>query len=116
MGSDSYPVFNNCINLATLNIGNKVTTIPNYAFYDCTGLHSLTIGTGVLSIGQYAIGYYKYDHGNIKKTIEKVIWLPNTPPTGYREVNSRVSYVAPDFIIGTPNLVRGLKVGVVHHE
>ena len=22
----------------------------------------------------------------------------------------------PDFIIGTPNLVRGLKVGVVHHE
>ena len=23
---------------------------------------------------------------------------------------------APDFIIGTPNLVRGLKVGVVHHE
>ena len=22
----------------------------------------------------------------------------------------------PDFISGTPNLVRGLKVGVVHHE
>ena len=100
MGSDSYPVFNDCINLTTLNIGNKVTTIPNYAFYDCTGLHSLTIGTGVLSIGQYAIGYYKYDHGNIKKTIEKVIWLPNTPPTGYREVNSRVSYVANDLYTG----------------
>ena len=100
MGSDSYPVFNNCINLTTLNIGNKVTTIPNYAFYDCTGLHSLTIGTGVLSIGRYAIGYYKYDHGNIKKTIEKVIWHPNTPPTGYREVNSRVSYVANDLYTG----------------
>ena len=99
MGSDSYPVFNNCINLTTLNIGNKVTTIPNYAFYDCTGLHSLTIGTGVLSIGQYAIGYY-YDHGNIKKMIEKVIWLPNTPPTGYSEVNSRVSYVANDLYTG----------------
>ena len=100
MGSDSYPVFNNCINLTTLNIGNKVTTIPNYAFYDCTGLHSLTIGTGVLSIGRYAIGYYKYDHGNIKKTIGKVIWHPNTPPTGYREVNSRVSYVANDLYTG----------------
>lgn len=25
-------------------------------------------------------------------------------------------FIFPDFIIGTPNLVRGLKVGVVHHE
>ena len=146
MGSDSYPpVFNDCINLTTLNIGNKVTiipssafsgcsgltslTIPNsvtsigyyafsgcsgltsvtignsvtsigdYAFYNCTGLHSLTIGTGVLSIGQYAIGYY-YDHGNIKKSVEKVIWLPNTPPTGYSDVNSIVSYAANDLYTG----------------
>ena len=147
MGSDSYPVFNDCINLTTLNIGNKVTTIPNsafrdcsglssvtipnsvtsigdyafsscsgltsvtignsvtsigdYAFFGCTGLHSLTIGTGVSSIGQYAIGYYyNYGYGNRKKTVEKVIWLPNTPPTGYRDVNSIVSYVANDLYTG----------------
>ena len=170
MGSDSFPVFNDCINLTTLNIGNKVTTIPNsafrdcsglssvtipnsvtsigdyafsscsgltsvtignsvtsigdyafsscsgltsvtignsvtsigdYAFFGCTGLHSLTIGTGVSSIGQYAIGYYyNYGYGNRKKTVEKVIWLPNTPPTGYRDVNSIVSYVANDLYTG----------------
>ena len=92
--------FRGCSSLISVVIPNSVTSIGDYAFYDCTGLHSLTIGTGVLSIGRYAIGYYKYDHGNIKKTIEKVIWHPNTPPTGYREVNSRVSYVANDLYTG----------------
>ena len=28
----------------------------------------------------------------------------------------KIGAAPPDFIIGTPNLVRGLKVGVVHHE
>ncbi len=91
--------FSGCSGLTSVTIGNSVTSIGDYAFYDCTGLHSLTIGTGVLSIGRYAIGYYKYGY-NIKKTIEKVIWLPNTPPTGYSEVNSRVSYVANDLYTG----------------
>ena len=54
MGSDSYPVFNDCINLTTLNIGNKVTTIPNSAFRDCSGLSSVTIPNSVTSIGDYA--------------------------------------------------------------
>ena len=93
--------FYNCSGLTSVTIGNSVTSIGDYAFYNCTGLHSLTIGTGVLSIGQYAIGYYyNYGYGNRKKTIEKVIWLPNTPPTGYSEVNSRVSYVANDLYTG----------------
>ena len=93
--------FYGCSGLTSVTIGNSVTSIGERAFYDCTGLHSLTIGTGVLSIGQYAIGYYyNYGYGNRKKTIEKVIWLPNTPPTGYSEVNSRVSYVANDLYTG----------------
>ena len=93
--------FRGCSGLTSVTIGNSVTSIGDYAFYNCTGLHSLTIGTGVLSIGQYAIGYYyNYGYGNRKKTIEKVIWLPNTPPTGYGEVNSRVSYVANDLYTG----------------
>ena len=93
--------FRGCSSLISVVIPNSVTSIGDYAFYDCTGLHSLTIGTGVLSIGQYAIGYYyNYGYGKRKKTVEKVIWLPNTPPTGYSEVNSRVSYVANDLYTG----------------
>ncbi len=91
--------FSGCSGLTSVTIGNSVTSIGDQAFFGCTGLHSLTIGTGVLSIGRYAIGY-NYDHGYIKKTIEKVIWLPNTPPTGYRDVNSIVSYAANDLYTG----------------
>ena len=93
--------FFGCTGLTSVTIGNSVTSIGDYAFFGCTGLHSLTIGTGVSSIGQYAIGYYyNYGYGNRKKTVEKVIWLPNTPPTGYRDVNSIVSYVANDLYTG----------------
>ena len=45
------------------------------------------------------------DHGPQKRAPRKKLRI--TFPDGD---------VLPDFIIGTPNLVRGLKVGVVHHE
>ncbi|GHT49118.1 hypothetical protein AGMMS49982_01840 [Bacteroidia bacterium] len=51
MGSRNYPVFNNCPALSTVNIGNTVTQIPNYAFFGCSGLTSITIPDGVTSIG-----------------------------------------------------------------
>ena len=35
-------------------IGDDVTSIGNYAFYDCRGLTSVTIGNSVTSIGEYA--------------------------------------------------------------
>ena len=38
-------------------IGNGVTTIGKYAFYDCPDLTSVTIGSGVTSIGSYAFYY-----------------------------------------------------------
>ncbi len=53
-GSSSSPIFSGCSTLATVIIGNNVTTIPSYAFYGCSGLTNITIGNSVTSIGNYA--------------------------------------------------------------
>ena len=53
-GSYSYPIFQGCTNLATVNIGENVTTIPSIAFYGCAGLTSMTLPDSVTSIGEYA--------------------------------------------------------------
>ena len=54
MGSSDYPVFNNCENIATVNIASNVTRIPAYAFKNCRGLTSVTIPDSVTSIGDLA--------------------------------------------------------------
>ena len=56
MGSD---VFSICPNFKTLNIGDKVKTIPNYAFYYCDNLTTVTIPNSVTSIGDSAFKYCK---------------------------------------------------------
>ena len=53
-GSYDYPIFKDCSNLATVNIGYNVKIIPSYAFSGCSGLTSVTIGSGVTSIGYRA--------------------------------------------------------------
>ena len=50
----NYPVFEDCSNLKTVNIGNNVTIIPSDAFSGCTGLSSITIPESVTSIGSNA--------------------------------------------------------------
>ena len=50
----NYPVFYNCSNLKTVNIGNNVTIIPSEVFRGCTGLTSITIPDSVTSIGNSA--------------------------------------------------------------
>ena len=95
MGSFSYPVFEGCNNLKTLNIGESVKTIPDYAFEDCSGLTSVTIGNSVTSIGSYA--FYGCN-------IAKTIWLTNTPPNGYKNVSSKVHYVANEQYTGLSNV------------
>lgn len=43
-----------CTNLASVTIGNDVTTIGEYAFRNCSGLVSITFGPNVATIGQRA--------------------------------------------------------------
>ena len=69
--------------LCHVTIGREVTAIEEYAFYGCDNISSLTINSGVRSIGSNAFG-----------TLDKVIWLTNTPPTGYTNANGRINYVA----------------------
>lgn len=46
--------FNGCPNLATVELGDGVTSIGTSAFIRCTQLPSITIGSGVTSIGKNA--------------------------------------------------------------
>ena len=73
-------LFEECF-IENITIPNSVTSIGNYAFYGCSNLQSLTIGTGVLSIG------------SSQSTPTKVIWLPNTPPDGYENLDGKINYV-----------------------
>lgn len=40
--------------VAKVEIGDAITTIGDFVFYDCTGLTSVSIGSGVITIGQVA--------------------------------------------------------------
>ena len=82
--------FYGCDRLTSITIPNSVTSIGSKAFYN-TCLKSVTIGSGVLSIGSDA--FYPGLSGSRPV---KVIWLTNTPPTGYRNASGTVNYVAND--------------------
>ena len=49
-----HPVFEGCINLKTVVIGNKVQRIPEYAFAECVGLTEITIPESVTRIDYWA--------------------------------------------------------------
>lgn len=50
----SVPWYSNRVNISSVTIGNSVTSIGEYAFYDCSSLTSVTIGNSVTSIGENA--------------------------------------------------------------
>ena len=79
--------FYNCSGLTSITIPNSVTTIGEYALASCSSLESVTIGPGVLSIGSNIFNNHRP---------AKVIWLTNTPPSGYTYAAGTVNYVAND--------------------
>ena len=81
--SYGYSPFYNKDALTKVAIGNEVTEIGQYAFYGCDNIYSLTIPNGILTIGSSAFS-----------TPDKVIWLTNTPPTGYTNAKGNINYVA----------------------
>ena len=88
--------FSGCSGLTSVTIGNSVTSIGDRAFYN-TRIKSLTIGSGIQTIASDAFGYYSSDSG--AKPV-KVIWLANTPPSGYKNVGGTINYVPNDSYSG----------------
>ena len=88
--------FYGCSGLTSVEIPNSVTSIEEEAFYGCTGLTSITIPNNLTSIGNQAF----YDCTGLKKAI----WLTNTPPSGYTNVNTACNYVANNQYSGLSNV------------
>lgn len=84
--------FYNSKNLTSVIIPASVIQIGEYAFYGCYYIHSLTIGSGVRSIGYNAFNFP-----------DKVIWLTNTPPSGYNNAKGDINYVANEQYTGLSN-------------
>ena len=82
--------FRGCSGLTSVTIPNSVTSIGSSAFYD-TKIKSLTIGSGIQTIASDAFSYSSSANG--AKPV-KVVWLANTPPSGYENVKGTVNYVA----------------------
>ena len=76
--------FYNCSNLVSITIPNSVTSIEKNVFWNCSNLTSVIIGSGVKSIGGFVFS----------SKPAKVIWLTNTPPSGYVSASGIVNYVA----------------------
>ena len=77
--------FEGCSGFRSLVIPNSVTYIGWGAFRGCGNLSSVIIGSGVTTIDGEAFN---------SSTIKKMIWLTNTPPSGYYYTGAAINYVS----------------------
>ena len=91
MSVGNYPWSKYRTDISKVVIENGVTSIGSSAFADCANLYSITIPNSVVNVG-----------GNAFQGIKKVIWLTNTPPSGWKYAKGTVNYV-PNNQFGTTN-------------
>ena len=121
--SYGYSPFYNKWKLTSLTIGDKVTSIGNYAFYYCSGLTSIVIPNSVTSIGNYAFedcsGLTSIEIGNSVTSIGErafaycsgltSVEIPNSVTSigwsAFRNCSSLTSIVIPNSVTSTGGMV-----------
>ena len=87
--------------ITTLNIGNGVKSVPDYAFYGCTGLTEVTIPESVSEIGYRAF----YGCDNLKTLNYNAADCKTVPGSGYDKDDNSAGWTA----IETLNIGDGVK-------
>jgi len=112
--ASSYPWNNYRESISNVVLENGVTNVGSYAFACCTSLYSITIPNSVVNVGSYAFAFCTSLYSitipnsvvnvgsNAFQGIKKIIWLTNTPPSGWKYAKGTVNYV-PNNQFGTTN-------------
>ena len=96
--SSNVPWYSYLENITSVTIGNSVTSIGNYAFYDCSGLTSVTIGKSVASIESLAFR-------NCSGLMSVVVENGNTVYDSRDNCNAIIKTATNELILGCQNTI-----------